>query len=295
MNLKVWLFQIQQWEDGDVKYHMGYSSQVKTPGGNMAHLKLIPNPSHLEAVNTVAEGFARAKADILYESEYDRILPILIHGDAAVAGQGIVYETVQMSQLDGYLTGGTIHFIINNQVGFTTDFDDARSSTYCTSVASVVQAPVIHVNGDDPEAVVFAAELAVEYRQRFNTDIFIDMVCYRRHGHNEGDDPEYTQPEMYKFIKSHKNPKELYMQHLLEKGQVEADMAKKIDQEFWDILQAGLDAVKETPLPYTYQEPEKAWRKLRRSKGQEDFLVFSCYRSCKGNFAGNIGSFNHLA
>ena len=144
--------------DGDVKYHLGFSSQLETPSGKKVHLKLTPNPSHLEAVNTVVQGFSRAKADILYKSEYDHILPILIHGDAALAGQGIAYETVQMSQLDGYYTGGTIHFVINNQIGFTTDFYEARSSTYSTGVANVVQAPVFHVNGDDPEAVVFAIQ-----------------------------------------------------------------------------------------------------------------------------------------
>src|SRR5690606_14880042 len=175
----------QSFGDGDVKYHLGYSSQVQTRSGKMMHLKLAPNPSHLEAVNPVVEGFARAKADILYDSEYDRILPILIHGDAAVAGQGVVYETVQMSQLKGYYTGGSIRFVINNRIGFTTDFDDARSSTYSTGAAALVQAPVFHVNGDDPEAVVFAAELATEYRQRFNNDVFIDMVCYRKHGHKD--------------------------------------------------------------------------------------------------------------
>jgi len=193
--------------DGDVKYHLGFSSQVETTGGKLVHLKLVPNPSHLEAVNPVVEGFARAKADILYNSDYDRILPILIHGDAAVAGQGVVFETVQMSQLEGYKTGGTIHLVINNQVGFTTDFDDARSSTYSTGVAGVVQAPVFHVNGDDPEAVVFACEMAVQYRHAFDSDVFIDIVCYRKHGHNEGDDPKFTQPHLYALIDKHPNPR----------------------------------------------------------------------------------------
>ncbi|MGB1217767.1 MAG: thiamine pyrophosphate-dependent enzyme, partial [Saprospiraceae bacterium] len=188
--------QEQSFGDGDVKYHLGFSSQVETPDGNKVDLKLVPNPSHLESVDPVVEGFARAKADILYNSEYDRILPILIHGDAAVVGQGVVYETVQMSQLEGYHTGGTIHYVINNQVGFTTDWEDARSSTYCTAAANAIDAPVFHVNGDDAEAVVFACELAVEYRQKFNSDIFIDMVCYRKHGHNEADDPAFTQPEL---------------------------------------------------------------------------------------------------
>src|SRR5690606_3824255 len=153
---------------------------------------------HLEAVNPVVQGFARAKADILYNSEYSRVLPILIHGDAALPGQGVSYEVIQMSQLKGYDTGGTIHFVINNQIGFTTDFEDARSSFYCTSMAAMVNAPVLHVNGDDVEAVMFAVELATEFRQKFKRDIFIDMVCYRKHGHNESDEPKFTQPHLYK-------------------------------------------------------------------------------------------------
>ncbi len=257
--------------DGDVKYHLGFSSQVKTTEGKTVHLKLAPNPSHLESVDPVVQGFARAKADILYESDYDRILPILIHGDAAIAGQGVVYETVQMSQLEGYYTGGTIHFVINNQIGFTTDFDDARSSTYCTAAASLVQAPVFHVNGDDPDAVVFAVELATEYRQLFNNDVFIDMVCYRKHGHNEGDDPKFTQPEMYKFISKHPDPREVYSRKLVESGDVEKELAKKMEQAFWDNLQARLDLVKEKPLPYSYQEPELAWKALKKAIDPADF------------------------
>lgn len=257
--------------DGDVKYHLGFSSQVKTPAGKTVHLKLVPNPSHLESVNTVVEGFSRAKADLLYESDYDRILPILIHGDAAIAGQGIAYETVQMSQLEGYYTGGTIHFVINNQIGFTTDFDDARSSTYCTGVANVVQAPVFHVNGDDPEAVIFACEMAVAYRQEFNNDVFIDMVCYRKHGHNEGDDPKFTQPEMYKLINKHEDPREIYQKKLIARGDVDAELAENLEKAFWDFLQARLDEVKQRPLSYSYQEPEQEWRKLKKKTEDEDF------------------------
>jgi len=259
--------------DGDVKYHMGYSSQVITMGGKRVHLKLVPNPSHLESVDPVVEGFSRAKADILYESDYDRILPILIHGDAALAGLGVVYETVQMSQLDGYYTGGTIHFVINNQIGFTTDFDEARSSTYSTGVANVIQAPVFHVNGDDPEAVIFAVELALEYRQEFNNDVFIDMVCYRRHGHNEGDDPKFTQPEMYDIINKHPNPREIYLNLLLTRGDVEKELAENLEKQYWSILQYRLDEVKEHPLPYEYQPPEEAWRKLKKKTTYRDMEV----------------------
>ncbi|RMG80242.1 MAG: 2-oxoglutarate dehydrogenase E1 component [Bacteroidetes bacterium] len=250
--------------DGDVKYHLGYSSQVQTLGGKTVHLKLAPNPSHLESVDPVVEGFARAKADIMYHSEYDRILPILIHGDAAIAGQGVVYETVQMSQLEGYYTGGTIHYVINNQIGFTTDWNDARSSTYCTGVANVIQAPVFHVNGDDPEAVIFAVELAMEYRQVFNNDVFIDMVCYRRHGHNEGDDPKFTQPEMYEIIKKHPDPYEIYSKKLIERGDLDKALAEQMEAQFNEALQQDLDKVRQKPLPYEYQPPEEAWRKLKR-------------------------------
>jgi len=257
--------------DGDVKYHLGFSSQVNTPGGNPMNLKLVPNPSHLESVNPVVEGFSRAKADILYESNFNKILPILIHGDAAVAGQGIVYETLQMSQLKGYYTGGTIHLVINNQIGFTTDFDDARSSVYCTGLASAVDAPVFHVNGDDPEAVLFVSELALEYRQEFNTDVFIDLVCYRRHGHNEGDDPKFTQPQMYDIINNHPNPREIYTARLVERGDVEKKLGDELEKKFWDDLQMRLDEIKQNVLPYQYQAPEQAWRKLKKTIDPNDF------------------------
>lgn len=261
----------QTMGSGDVKYHMGYGSEVQTADDKTMHLKLMPNPSHLEAVNPVVVGFARAKADVMYHSDFDKILPILIHGDASVAGQGIVYEVLQMSNLRGYYTGGTIHFVINNQIGFTTDFDDARSSDYCTSVAAMVQAPVLHVNGDDAEAVVKCAEIATRYRQKFNSDIFIDMVCYRRHGHNEGDDPKYTQPQLYALIDKHQNPREIYTQYLLDNGEADArDLAKEMEKKFWADLQERLDEVKQNPLPYHYQQPELAWKSLRKST-PEDF------------------------
>jgi 2-oxoglutarate dehydrogenase E1 component len=214
----------------------------------------------------VVVGFARAKADVLYKSDFDKILPILIHGDASVAGQGVVYEVLQMSDLEGYYTGGTIHFVINNQIGFTTDFDDARSADYCTSIAAMVQAPVLHVNGDDAEAVVKCAEIATRYRQEFNTDIFIDMVCYRKHGHNEGDDPKYTQPQLYALIDKHLNPREVYVKYLLEQGESDAqELAKEMEKKFWADLQERLDEVKQKPLPYTYQQPEIEWNSLRKA------------------------------
>lgn len=260
----------QTMGSGDVKYHMGYGSELEAANGNTIHLKLMPNPSHLEAVNPVVVGFARAKADVMYKSEFDKILPILIHGDASIAGQGLVYEVLQMSELDGYSTGGTLHFVINNQIGFTTDFDDARSSDYCTSLAAAIQAPVMHVNGDDPEAVVKCVEIATRYRQQFNSDVFIDMVCYRRHGHNEGDDPKFTQPHLYALIEKHPNPREVYTSYLLEKGESDAkEMAKDMEKKFWGDLQERLDEVKQKPLPYHYQQPELWWKSLRRASEQD--------------------------
>ena len=256
----------QTMGSGDVKYHLGFSSEVETEGGKKVNLKLTPNPSHLEAVDPVVLGYSRAKADVLYKSEYDHILPILIHGDASLAGQGVVYEIVQMSSLKGYDTGGTIHFIINNQIGFTTDFDDARSSDYSTSIAAAIQAPVLHVNGDDPEAVVKCVEIATRYRQEFNDDIFIDMLCYRRHGHNEGDDPKFTQPGLYALIDKHQNPREMYVQYLLQNGKPDAqELAKEMEKKFWGDLQERLDEVKQNPLPYNYQKPELWWQSLRKA------------------------------
>lgn len=261
----------QSYGSGDVKYHQGYSSQTQALNGKKVYVKLLPNPSHLEAVDPVVEGFSRAKLDILYTDDFDRVLPILIHGDAALAGQGIVYEVIQMMSLEGYNTGGTVHLVINNQIGFTTSWEDARSSTYCTSVAEVVQAPVFHVNGDDPEACVFAAELAVEYRQAFNTDVFIDLVCYRKHGHNESDEPRFTQPEMWKIIEKHADPRTVYNQKLIARGDVDEQLAKDMEAKFRADLQARLDNVRQKPLPYTYQEPELHWKALKKTTDDKDF------------------------
>jgi len=256
--------------DGDVKYHLGFASDIISINNKKVHLKLAPNPSHLEAVNPVVEGFIRAKIDSQHQGDKKKAVPILIHGDAAIAGQGIVYEVTQMANLKGFNTGGTIHFVINNQVGFTTDFDDGRSSIYCTDVAKIIDAPVIHVNGDDAEAVVFAAKLAIEFRQKFNKDIFVDMVCYRRHGHNEADEPKFTQPELYNVISKHPNPREIYAKQLMEKGDIDAEIAKQLDQEFRQLLQDRLNLVKEKPLPYQFTKFEQEWKQLRWAK-PEDF------------------------
>lgn len=251
--------------DGDVKYHLGYSSYLDTKAGKKMYCKLAPNPSHLEAVVPVVLGYTRAQIDDEYRGDDSKAIPILIHGDAAIAGQGIVYECVQMSLLDGYRSGGTIHFVINNQVGFTTDFGDARSSIYCTDLAKMIDAPILHVNGDDAEAVDFCAKLAVEYRQKFKRDIFIDLLCYRRHGHNESDEPKFTQPKLYNAIAKHANPREMYVKLLKERGDLDEADVQKLDKEFKKLLQDRLDEIKQNPLPYKPQKIEEEWDHLRRS------------------------------
>jgi 2-oxoglutarate dehydrogenase E1 component len=256
--------------DGDVKYHLGYSSHINTPSGQKIYVKLTPNPSHLEAVDPLVLGYTRGQIDDEYKGELSKGLAILIHGDAAVAGQGIVYEVVQMSGLPGYTTGGTIHFVINNQVGFTTDYDDARTSIYCTDIAKIVDAPVLHVNGDDAEAVNFAATLAVEYRNKFGKDIFIDMLCYRRHGHNESDEPKFTQPKLYNIIAKHPNPREIYVKKLVDRADVDGALADELDKNFRNQLQDRLNEVKQKPLPYKPQKIEEEWEQMRWAKA-EDF------------------------
>ena len=255
---------------GDVKYHLGFTSQVKTPKGDEVRLKLCANPSHLEAVNTVVGGYVRAITDMYYDRMRSNVLPVLIHGDAAFAGQGIAYETIQMAKLEGYHIGGTIHFVINNQIGFTTDFDDARSANYCTSVARTTNTPVLHVNGDDVESVIYCAELAAEYRQKFREDIIIDMVCYRKHGHNEGDDPKFTQPNLYAKISKHQNPRDIYVDQLTKGGDITSSLAQQMNKDFWQLLQDRLNLVKQKPLPYKPQPSEVAWEELKKDS-PEDF------------------------
>ncbi len=224
---------------GDVKYHQGFSSNVMTPGGEV-HLALAFNPSHLEIVTPVVEGSVRARQDRREDSEGDQVLPLVVHGDAAMAGQGVVMETFQMSQLRGYKTGGTVHVVINNQVGFTTSRrDDARSTEYCTDIAKMVQAPIFHVNGDDPDAVLHATQVAIDYRQQFKKDVVIDLICYRRRGHNEADEPSGTQPMMYQKIKGHDSSRTLYARRLVEEGVLDEDDARALVDEYRDDLDSG--------------------------------------------------------
>ncbi|MXV52957.1 2-oxoglutarate dehydrogenase E1 component [Pedobacter sp. HMF7647] len=254
---------------GDVKYHLGYSTDVDTSTGKKVHLSLCPNPSHLETVDAVVEGMVRSKLDFKYEGDEHRIAPILIHGDASVAGQGIVYEVLQMSKLDGYRTGGTIHLVINNQVGFTTNFKDARSSTYCTDIAKTTLSPVFHVNGDDVEALVYAINFAVEYRQKYHNDVFIDILCYRRFGHNESDEPKFTQPLLYKAIETHANPREIYAKKLQEQGSVDANLAKEMEKKFRGLLQERLNESKDEPYSNTNPMFSGAWKGLHLATTEE--------------------------
>jgi 2-oxoglutarate dehydrogenase E1 component len=251
---------------GDVKYHHGYSCDITARSGDQVHLSLCANPSHLEAVGPVAQGKARAKLDQKHESDRKRIIPLLIHGDAAVAGQGVVYEQLQMSELEGYQAGGSVHLVINNQVGFTTNYTDARTSTYCTDVAKVTNSPVFHVNGDDVEAVVYACKLAVEFRQKFHKDVFIDLLCYRRHGHNEGDEPRFTQPILYKAIEVHPNPRTIYYKELLSKGIVAEGYDAELDKAFRDQLQGQLNIVKQNGEAVKYSFGESVWVGIRREE-----------------------------
>lgn len=249
--------------DGDVKYHLGYTCDIKTDMGKDIKMTLAPNPSHLEAVDPVVGGISRAKLDKFYNNDGTKVCPVLIHGDAAIAGQGIVYEYVQMAQLKGYKTGGTIHIVINNQVGFTTNYRDARSSTYCTDVGKVTLSPVFHVNGDDAEALAHTINLAMEYRQKYGKDVFIDLLCYRKHGHNEGDEPRYTQPLLYKAISKHPDPRKIYVDKLMHEGVLEQQMAKKMEKEFQDELQARILESKEIQKATVTSFLEEYWKDFR--------------------------------
>jgi 2-oxoglutarate dehydrogenase E1 component len=231
--------------DGDVKYHLGFEAEFPTKTGGTVEVRLAANPSHLEIVNPVVEGKARARQRIRGDFERKRVCPLLIHGDAAFAGQGVVAETLNFSQLPGYSTGGTVHLVINNQIGFTTNPADARSTHYCTDVAKMIEAPVFHVNGDDPEAVCYVMQLALEFRVKFKRDVVIDMVCYRRHGHNESDEPSFTQPLMYKTIRAHPLVSAIYTQKLIDEGTLTQEDSDRIVQEYTDAMEAAFQKAKD--------------------------------------------------
>jgi 2-oxoglutarate dehydrogenase E1 component len=256
--------------DGDVKYHLGITSEVVTDSGNNVKITLSPNPSHLEAVDPVVEGITRSKIDHELGGDEKKILPILIHGDAAIAGQGVVYEVVQMAQLKGYRTGGSLHIVINNQVGFTTNYLDARSSTYCTDIAKSTLCPVFHVNGDDIEAVVQTLDIALRYRQEYSRDVFVDLLCYRKYGHNEGDEPKFTQPKLYKIIANHPNPREIYLKKLVDENVVSIEEGNQMEKEFDDMLQQRLDDAKQIEKAKITNFLEEVWTDFRKSK-RNDF------------------------
>ena len=250
--------------DGDVKYHLGLTLSKTYRDGNEIKMNLVPNPSHLETVAAVAEGITRAKIDRKYDGDSSKILPIVIHGDAAIAGQGIAYEVVQMAKLNGYKTGGTVHIVVNNQIGFTTNYLDARSSTYCTDVAKVTLSPVLHVNADDTEAVCHAMEMALQFRMRFKTDVFIDLLGYRKYGHNEGDEPRFTQPKLYKAISKHKNPKDIYATQLLEEGSIDNNYVKEITTEFKEMLNTEFDNSKQDTTSKVKEFMKSTWEGFER-------------------------------
>ena len=254
--------------DGDVKYHLGLTLSKTYRDGNEIKMNLVPNPSHLETVAAVAEGITRAKIDRKYNGDSSKILPIVIHGDAAIAGQGIAYEVVQMAKLNGYKTGGTVHIVVNNQIGFTTNYLDARSSTYCTDVAKVTLSPFLHVNADDTEAVCHAMEMALQFRMRFKTDVFIDLLGYRKYGHNEGDEPRFTQPKLYKAIAKHKNPKDIYAAQLLEEGSIDNNYVEQITTEFKEMLNTEFDNSKEDKNSKVKEFMKSTWVGFERQDKQ---------------------------
>jgi 2-oxoglutarate dehydrogenase E1 component len=248
---------------GDVKYHLGYGNTISTANGHKIILNVAPNPSHLEAVGPVIQGIARSRIDHVYQGDFNKIAPIIIHGDAAIAAQGVVYEVIQMSELTGYKTGGTIHLVINNQVGFTTNYLDARSSTYCTDIGKVTKSPIFHVNGDDVEALVHTLRIAMEYRQTFHTDVFIDILCYRKYGHNEGDEPRFTQPLLYKEIEKHPNPREIYAESLITQGIYSREDVDEILKGFDEILEEKLKQGKELKKVSIPQFLKSDWKGFR--------------------------------
>jgi len=259
----------QEYFDGDVKYHLGLTADKITSSGKKININLAPNPSHLETVGAVIEGITRAKQDKYYPNDFSKVLPIAVHGDAAIAGQGLLYEIIQMAQLDGYKTGGTIHIVINNQVGFTTNYLDARSSVYCTDVAKVTLSPVLHVNSDDVESVVHAVQFALDFRMEFGRDVFIDLLGYRKYGHNEGDEPRFTQPLLYKIIAKHKNPRDIYAEKLIAEGIIDSDLVKTLEKEYKDDLDQNLEASRKKNLTVITPFMLNEWKGFKQVSNTE--------------------------
>ena len=252
--------------DGDVKYHLGLTLSKTFRNGKQIKMNLVPNPSHLETVAAVAEGITRAKIDRKYNGDESKILPIIVHGDAAIAGQGIAYEITQMAKLNGYKTGGTIHIVVNNQIGFTTNYLDARSSTYCTDVAKVTLSPVLHVNADDTEAVCHAMEMALDFRMKFKSDVFIDLLGYRKYGHNEGDEPRFTQPKLYKVISKHKNVKDIYAAQLLAENNINSEYLETITNNFKQLLETEFNESKKVKTSKVREFMESTWKGFKRQR-----------------------------
>lgn len=257
--------------DGDVKYHLGLTTYKTLKNNKELKMNLVPNPSHLETVGAVVEGISRAKIDRIYNGDNSKLLPIIVHGDAAISGQGLVYEITQMSKLNGYSTGGTIHIVVNNQVGFTTNYLDGRSSTYCTDVAKVTLSPVLHVNADDVEAVVHAIEMALAFRMEFKRDIFIDLLGYRKYGHNEGDEPRFTQPKLYKAIAKHQNPRDIYAKKLLDEGVIDNQFLLDTISEFKNHLEEEYQKSKLDETSRVREFMQETWSEFTR-RGLKDML-----------------------
>ena len=255
--------------DGDVKYHSGQSGDFITEDGHHVHLSLMANPSHLESVDPIVQGNVRAKGETLYANDFKKIVPVLIHGDAALAGQGVVYEVANLSRLEGYSTGGTIHIVINNRVGFTATYRETRSSLYCTDIAKVTESPVFHVNADDPEAIVHVMRLAIHLRHRFGIDVFIDIICYRRYGHNEGDDPRFTQPSLYEAINEHPTVLDIYVKQLIKENVISDEKAKKIPRDFHELLQKSFTVAKKTKPALQVDFLGRQWEGIRQANAND--------------------------
>ncbi|MGB1185625.1 MAG: 2-oxoglutarate dehydrogenase E1 component [Flavobacteriaceae bacterium] len=274
--------------DGDVKYHLGWTSNRMTDSGLWVNLNIAPNPSHLEAVNAVVEGIARAKQDRTYAEQPNKVMPILIHGDAAIAAQGVVYEVIQMAQLDGYKTGGTIHIVVNNQIGFTTNYLDGRSSTYCTDVGKAILSPVLHVNADDVEAVVHSMHFAVAYRNRFKRDVFIDLLGYRKYGHNEGDEPRFTQPKLYKAIANHKNPRDIYAEKLISERVITHHELEQMEREYKARMEENLEVSRKEQNTIITPFMQDEWEGFQRVK--VDVMLGRIDTSCDIGILEKVGS-----